>query len=378
MKTKVNYLKVIGVLLCALATAGSSNHRSTLGFWHVLNGYADPVQAYWQFPDYFSAHLPYLPDATLSLLARRNISTAQYVYSLKLLQNKQGDTAKLFWHTNIQKMTMLQRNHLAEQLLINERWDDLKFLTKHSLISNRNIINHLQLHSAASYKLLPNSFLEQLGFASLNSLPKVKSHCLFNVLMLSDHRRGLYQLAALTKKYKQQPEPSEGVFCFSDPTYVAQAIQCGEFKKKAHCDWPSSSLKSALFTGFDFIVMMPKFGSANVHGNIMQLNSSANYDIFLHELMHFNGFEDEYILPISKQMWLCKQSGYVAPNLFISQHNLPPDGWYKSESCQQGGQAYKPTSEWSIMQYQQMGLSKKYRALWKKQIETVIAKSKIE
>jgi hypothetical protein len=65
---------------------------------------------------------------------------------------------------------------------------------------------------------------------------------------------------------------------------------------------------------------------------------------------------------------LCKRQGYVAPNLYISQGEAAPNGWHKSLSCQQGGVAYKPTKQWSIMQYQQLGLSKRYRALWVDQI----------
>ncbi|XQF89831.1 hypothetical protein ACOBV8_14215 [Pseudoalteromonas espejiana] len=85
--------------------------------------------------------------------------------------------------------------------------------------------------------------------------------------------------------------------------------------------------------------------------------------------MHFSGFEDEYPLAASKQKWLCAKKGFVAPNLYISQGETAPTGWYKSESCQQGGVAYKPSEHWSIMQYQQLGLSKRYRALWKAQIQ---------
>ena len=58
--------------------------------------------------------------------------------------------------------------------------------------------------------------------------------------------------------------------------------------------------------------MMPKQGTASVKNGLMHINSQASYAVFLHELMHFNGFEDEYALPVKKQAWLCQLEGVVA------------------------------------------------------------------
>ena len=118
---------------------------------------------------------------------------------------------------------------------------------------------------------------------------------------------------------------------------------------------------------------MSKEGSANVQGGIMHINSSQSYAVFLHELMHFNGFEDEYPLPEQKQQWLCQQEGLVAPNLFIASNSLPPKGWQKSVACK-NQMAYKPSLHWSIMQYQKVRLSEQYRQLWLKQINSPLTK----
>jgi len=39
------------------------------------------------------------------------------------------------------------------------------------------------------------------------------------------------------------------------------------------------------------------------------------------------------------------------------------------KSCQKEGVAYKPSENWSIMQYQQLGLSAQYRAIWLKHLD---------
>ncbi|WP_240920926.1 hypothetical protein [Pseudoalteromonas sp. Z9A5] len=350
--------------------SGSSNHHNVLGFWHVLNAKANAVQSYWQFPRYFSQHLQLLPDFKLALLARNKIPFAQYVYSLRLLKNKRSDTAKLFWQASIYSLSESQRQNLARQLFTQSRWDDLKLLAKNGLLPKGDTLNHLNLKLSAPYTNIPESFIHNLGFLALGSELPVNNQCLFNVVTMSDHRSGLYKLSELIKKYNEKPEPDNNVFCFTKPVYVAGAIDCtNTVNKMAQCNWQSSSLKKQLSGKFDFIIMMPRYGSANVQNNIMQLNSHVNYNVFLHELMHFSGFEDEYALPNTKQAWLCSKKGFVAPNLFISHGEPAPKGWYKSESCQQGGTAYKPSKTWSIMEYQQIGLSEQYRALWQAHIK---------
>lgn len=370
MKTPVNILKLVGILLCSLLITASSNRSNEIGFWQVLNAKANPFESFWLFPRYFSTHLKQLPQSTLALLARNKIPLAQYEYSLTLLGKGQSETAKLFWLPSLGSLTSQQKIELAEQLLEQSRWGDLKLLGNNNRLPRSDVLSHLNLEVGRSYRVIPKLFLQRLGFLSVNPNVDPDPQCRFNVLMMSDHRSGLYKLAELVNIFDKQPEPAKNVFCFSKPMYVAGAIDCNnEATKMAQCNWPSSLLKKHLPDNFDFIIMMPKYGSANVRNEIMHLSSQANYAVFLHELMHFSGFEDEYVLPLSKQAWLCKKSGLVAPNLFISHGEMPPRGWHKSQSCQYYGVAYKPSEKWSIMQYQQLGLSAQYRTLWLKHLD---------
>lgn len=370
MTTQVKALKLAGVLLCSLLITGSGNHLDAIGFWHVLNTKASVLKVYRRFPNYFAVHLPQLPDTSLAILARNHIPSAQYAYSIRLLNNNDSDAAKQFWLAGINKLNAIERKELAVQLLAQSRWDDLKLLADIKQLPEGDVFNHLRLHLSIAENNIPREFIQNLGFSFLEDIDEPKKHCMFNVIVMSDHRNGLYKLGDFITTYNRQPEPRENIFCFSKPVYVATALNCkSNINNAAQCDWQASRFKNELLSNYDFLVMMPKHGTANVSKGKMLINSQANYSIFLHELMHFNRFEDEYTLPISKQAWLCAQSGFVAPNLYITHGEPAPEGWHKSESCQQGGIAYKPSEKWSIMQYQQLGLSTQYRELWLKYLD---------
>ena len=366
-------LRTTLALLFSLLVAGSSNSYGGIGFWQVLNAKAEPLQLYWQFPRYFLANINKLPKNTLGLLARHHIPSAQYEYSLHLIKKDQAEAAKLFWRQSLPKINNYQLAKLAQQLLVNKQWDDLKLLNTLGYLEPGFVLNHLNLHNGVIHTQIPEPFLHSLGFLSLNSTIAVNRKCQFNVLTMSDHRRGLYKLSALIKTYNKNPEPRQDAFCFSKPVYVGGALKCNNsMSEAANCDWQSTLINKQFLRKFDFVVMMPKYGSANVSRGIMQLNSDANYGIFLHELMHFNGFEDEYVLPKAKQAWLCKMRGLVAPNLYIAQKDeKSPKGWHRSKSCQSGGVAYKPSKDWSILEYQQIKLSDQYRALWLAHIDKI-------
>ena len=375
MLTQVKRFKLIGVLLCCLLITGSSNHLGAIGFWHVLNTKANVLQSYWNSPVHFSDHLEKLPKTSLAILARNQISSAQYMYSLKLIKSSQSDTAKPFWLSAINDLTIPERKILATKLLEQLRWSDLELLASKNKLPAGDVLNHLKLQLKTPQSKVSTAFIHNLGFSSLRNISKPNKQCMFNVLTMSDHRSGLYKLTEFINTYNKQPEPRENIFCFSKPVYVAGMLECKSSTSKiANCDWQLSKLNNQLPNNYDFIVMMPKDGTANVTKGTMLINSKAKYSVFLHELMHFNGFEDEYALPKTKQAWLCAKTGFVAPNLFISHGEPPPTDWHKAKSCQQGGIAYKPSENWSIMQYQQLGLSAQYRQLWLKHLDTTNGK----
>ena len=75
--------------------------------------------------------------------------------------------------------------------------------------------------------------------------------------------------------------------------------------KFAHCNFHIvEDVYKQYISNSDYIILLTDKGKANVRGRKMTLTSLSNYNILVHELMHFAGFEDEYILPKEKADWL--------------------------------------------------------------------------
>ncbi|MBQ4831702.1 hypothetical protein J8L70_00425 [Pseudoalteromonas sp. MMG010] len=370
MLTQVNLTKLAGFLLLSLLLTSSTNQHYELGFWHATHKKNQVLALYTHFPTYFNQHLSQLSPDSIAILARNRIASAQWLYAMMHLSQGKADTARLFWLPVLNRLSLVQRTELATKLFDLKRWDQLNQLYHLKALPQGNVLNELYLYNSEPYYFVSEAFLQAMQFAKLGDDLIIDNKCRFNVLLLTEHRAGLNKLAEFKAVFNQQPEPKQGVFCFSNPVYAAGQMLCKLTSKAAKCDVVEKVYQHYLKKGFNFIVMMGKSGSANVVNNVMQINSTASYQVFLHELMHFSGFEDEYVLPDSKQKWLCFKSGYVAPNLFITNGVSPPQGWVKSESCRIGYEAYKPSVQLSIMQYQQIKLSEQYRQLWLKQLET--------
>ncbi|MGR3982308.1 hypothetical protein [Pseudoalteromonas sp. 1181_04] len=369
MKTTVKLFISVVVMLSLGYLPSSVNQHRDIAFWHVKHTPDSILISYYRFIDDFNAQLNSLTDATLYLLAINAVTDAQFAWALRLLTNDQAQSALPFWRVSVAQQSVDKRRRLSTLLLQSERWDDLTSLAEQHLLPASHAAEQLKLHHGATPASIDQSFASHEGFLLSFSQLQAQPQCLFNVLMMTDHRQGLAKLNAFKIRYQQHPQPSSGSFCFSKPIYLGDSINCQQQPQHAaKCDWQPLAHNKAWPTGFDFIVMMTATGSGNVQGGIMHLNSASYYGLFLHELMHFNGFEDEYPLPAAKQAWLCNQKGLVAPNLFIANDLTPPAGWQLSDSCQTPIKAYKPSHNWSIMQYQQIPLSVHYQQLWLQQI----------
>lgn len=343
----------------------SVNQHRDVAFWHVKHTPDSILISYYRFIDDFNAQLNSLTDTTLYLLAVNAVTDAQFAWALRLLNNEKPQAALPFWRVSVAQQSVDKRRKLSALLLQSERWDDLTSLAEQHLLPVSYVAEHFKLQRKVAPQQIETAFANDEGFLLAFSQLEATPQCQFNVLMMTDHRQGIAQLNAFKIRYQQQPQPSSDSFCFSKPIYLGDTINCQQqLSSAAKCDWRPLIAEKSWPTGFDFIVMMTQSGSGNVQGGIMHLNSASNYGLFLHELMHFNGFEDEYALPAMKQAWLCNQKGLVAPNLFIANDLTPPAGWQLSDSCQTPIKAYKPSNNWSIMQYQHIPLSVHYQQLW--------------
>ena len=369
MKTPVNYFVSAAVALSIGCLPSSVNQHRDLAFWHAQHTPHSLLINYYRFVDDFNSQLNSLPDPSLYLLALNAVADAQFAWALRLLNNDKPQAALPFWRVSVAQQNAEQRQQLSAQLLRFERWSDLESLNKQQLLPASYVAEHFKLQRKVAPQQIKPAFADDEGFLLAFSQLEATPQCQFNVLMMTDHRQGISQLNALSHRYQQQPEPHAASFCFTKPIYLGNTINCQQQPNSAaKCDWRPLIAEKSWPTGFDFIVMMTQTGSGNVQGGIMHLNSTSNYGLFLHELMHFNGFEDEYALPAAKQAWLCEQQGLVAPNLFIANGVTAPAGWVISDSCQTGSKAYKPSADWSIMQYQRLPLSSQYQQLWRQKI----------
>lgn len=369
MITLVKWLISVVVILSLGGLPSSVNQHHALAFWHVKHTPTSIFINYYRFADDFKSLLSSLPDPTLYLLALSGEADAQFVWALRLLKNGKGQSALPFWRASAAQQNADKRRKLSALLLKLERWDDLTALSQLQLLPESDAAEQLKLQYSAAPASIDQRFASHEGFLLSFAQQQAQSHCEFNVLMMTDHRQGLAQLNIFKTRYQIEPQPRAGSFCFSKPIYLGDSINCQQHPEHAaRCDWRPLVNNKVWPTGFDFIVMMTRSGLGNVSGGIMHLNSASHYGLFLHELMHFSGFEDEYVLPATKQAWLCQQKGFVAPNLFIANGVAPPIGWQQSDSCQTAIKAYKPSENWSIMQYQQIPLSQQYQQLWLKQI----------
>lgn len=375
MKTPVNTLRIIIYCVSLLCLAGSSNQYVKVAFYHSEATPRTTSQSYFQFPDTYLRHLESLNDDSLFELVTLGVDSAMFRWGLRLLEKNSPALAKRYWQNTVATQEHSQRLQLAKQLLRLKQWPDMAALAKQSLIPNSTELEIIKLHLGVLPREISSQFAKEYSFLLNAQQAKASLKCRFNVLLMSDHLQGLEVLNTYKTRYQQQPEPSEGSFCLSAPVYLGKKISCNNNpKQRAYCQWRPFFEKTRLAEGFDFIVMMPRKGTASVQSGIMHLSSNSHYGVFLHELMHFSGFEDEYPLPIAKQQWLCGLAGRVAPNLFISHGNPPPEGWHLSQACNQAGKAYKPAKNFSIMQYQQQPLSAEYRRLWQQQVDDLSVK----
>lgn len=372
MKTRANQYLLVGLLLSLSGLSSSVSYFSPSYLYYIGKTPSQTAAIYYLAPHVVNTQLARLSTSQLRHLAELDNTDAKYQLALRFLQQGNVSAAQLWWQTQFDFFDLQQQQNLAKQLVINEQWNALESLWKTNRLPDGDAKQTWLLQQSMPTIKIISEYANLHNFALSLDAVTTNPTCHFNVLMMADHKSGIAALQSFKGQYQSNPEPAMNSFCFSDVVYVGNQYRCEENNNALQCDWREAK-NHTWPAGFDFIVMMSKEGSANVQGGIMHINSSQSYAVFLHELMHFNGFEDEYPLPEQKQQWLCQQEGLVAPNLFIASNSLPPKGWQKSVACK-NQMAYKPSLHWSIMQYQKVGLSEQYRQLWLKQINSPLTK----
>ncbi|MBQ4838902.1 hypothetical protein [Pseudoalteromonas luteoviolacea] len=200
--------------------------------------------------------------------------------------------------------------------------------------------------------------------------------CEHKVVLLAESLRSVKQLAFLKAKYMDSSFSIELPYCFSEPYYVGDLTQCrGKGAEFIRCDIHHLIEQPVTKQARHLVIMTDKPGLANVRHGVMALNSKSGFELFIHELMHFTYFEDEYPVSANRAKWLCATEGLKAPNLYVGEN--APKGWYQSETCKFGKlPSYKPQRAVSKMEYHEIHLSNQYLGLWLKSLDkTLLAPS---
>ncbi|OHU95487.1 hypothetical protein [Pseudoalteromonas byunsanensis] len=347
-----------------------SHHHPQLLDSHARNYYLTAYpQSY-----FFAQHrlkLDTLPDSTIRGMLVLNKPDVLFEWAIRLANSKRYNASRLYWQKYYAGASEAQQRRLQQVFAQHRAFGELNRLTE--VISLTDKVSTLL---ASEHGKLPQqlsfSAMAEYGLTMLYSSWQFASTCLNRVMMLSDHYSGVVKLDAIRAQYLKQPEPMPDSYCLSEVFYVGDIMSCGELLSGfAQCDVKRllTDYRKQL-SNVDYLVVMTREGKANVLKGVMTLTTEHNYQVFLHELMHFSGFEDEYAVASSKAQWLCRQSGQLAPNLIVTQ-GKPPRNWHASETCQHGAyQAYKPSESWSIMQYQELPLSESYRTLWQNAVNS--------
>ncbi|TMO49417.1 hypothetical protein [Pseudoalteromonas ruthenica] len=358
MRTSVIIL--LALLLCAsssfsphLASHLAANSASYLGYWHRYQPHSIDYQS--------------LDQAQLRVLAGQSVAPAQLALAVKLLNDHRIEDATPYWQAALSHQNdtqAVQWQQLTKRLLLNKQWHSLTTISQHRALSEE-VAQPLLMHQGVPPSRITTDYAQHHDFEVRLGAIKARQ-CDYNILLLADHAQGIERLKQLRERYVAKAEPQPGLMCLSKPVYMGSQLDCtssrGEY---ARCNWqPLAEQPSRLPPGFDFIVMMTKQGRANVQAGVMQLSTEAPYHVFLHELMHFAGFTDEYPGPKAQQH-ACTDKGQIYANLYVD--DTRPSGWYKSDFCN-NGRGYKPTDKISIMQHSEVGLSPLYRRLWVKQL----------
>ncbi|NOU52471.1 hypothetical protein HG263_18265 [Pseudoalteromonas sp. JBTF-M23] len=326
-------------------------------------------QVYYLIED--KINLSALPEHIIRALLVLDVAKVKFEWAIRLAKQQRFDESRLYWQKYYLDGMEQQRARLAQAFIQNDAFDELQRLQQmYSLPQKLSVL--LESERGTLPQALPRESLAAWRLRIVSDDLQFSGLCKNRVLLVSDHYRGVKRLNKLKKQYLKKPEPEANSYCFTEVFYIGNIMACegtdGQFAR-CNAEGLIEQYKDSM-DNVDYVIVMTKSGQANVTNGMMTLTLSSDYQVFLHELMHFSGFEDEYAVAPEKARWLCKKEGRYAPNLIVAE-SPPDEGWYESKTCRNGAlTAYKPSKDWSIMQYQELPLSHKYRQLWQNAINS--------
>ncbi|KZN50630.1 hypothetical protein [Pseudoalteromonas luteoviolacea] len=312
-----------------------------------------------------------LTDEQVQSLRRTGYPIFAFEWAIRLVANSHYEQAWLLIEKYWQQSTSSARIRLLDLLeeqgeyaLMTRIFDQLEVVEPYASIYGLEVGNSISTLNKAS--------VDTLG-VSVFGWHTPTASCKYSIILFAETLSGVKQLKRLRAQYNQSTLSELLPYCLSDPLYVGDLTQCsGGESNFIKCNIDHLLQESSVQQARHLVIMTNKQGLANVYNGVMRLHNKSQYELFVHEMMHFAHFEDEYPVPQAKADWLCKTSGYKAPNLYVG--TSAPKGWYKSETCKFGQLAsYKPQHIASKMQYHEIHLSNHYLGLWLKSLNRTLS-----
>ncbi|MDW7549806.1 hypothetical protein HUZ36_11845 [Pseudoalteromonas sp. McH1-7] len=353
-KTLVNFL--LSTILLGLLVSSSPNFAHLSPEQQSGLIVANPT-SYFQIAPKFKLAPEHATDKLLNTIARLQQPNWEFERLKRILDASQMIKAELFLLDAWGRFSQTQRQALLHDIVKQGAFDTLQALSTRYTLSEE-FTTLLQVWRGKPVSSFSQSAL-LAPFQLSSQMQWGSQSCQFTLALIASDLKGLHHLQVLKRAFELRPEPKRGVYCLSRPIYVAEKLNCEKYRGFATCKLQNSDT----FAHYDHLVLMARDGLANVRHHTMTLTPDSTYNTFIHELMHFSGFEDEYPVATEKAKWLCANSGHKAPNLYVGEQ--APNNWVPSRTCEHGKlPSYKPSKVHSLLEYQSIKLNETYRKKW--------------
>lgn len=357
--------KSVALLLISLMLVKSTDYNQALDDTHYHVLIEKNPASYFLLPVAFT-YFSHLSSQALTALSDLKVSGAQLERAKRLLFEREYDSASRY-SLSVYRFWPLEHQKKWLNILIDmHRFELLSKLASASELPP----DYQYILNLANQEQISRVPLPLHGRLSLEAETQFEPSCANKVQVIVDSLDGLLSVENLITRFDKKPEPFDGAFCFSTPLYSNQKMQCDETENGfAECKLDSTLVAELEVAQANYLMIVTESGLANVIGKVMTLNYQSDYNVLVHELMHFSGFEDEYAFLPKKAQRRCKQKGLIAPNLYVGEEGDAPYGWVQNASCQYGKySSFRPINGWTTLEYHGVPLNHLYRDKWAKLI----------
>ena len=191
-------------------------------------------------------------------------------------------------------------------------------LSKFSAVLQADTTGGMLLHAIVKYQVLPT-----VGKAAMSSRNNQVT-CPNSIQIFATNLTNLAQAERLVKHFREQP--LNDLVCFSPVRYLPlSTLSCSSATQSAIICDESKLHGVAESVSTRYIAIMLPEGGANVHFGVLYFDAQDSVDVVEHEISHLLGFVDEY--PLGKGHIKCRatQQQASALNIAVLQNSYQGD-----------------------------------------------------